>query len=102
MTMAKQLDFAAGSAAFLQWFRAQPGTTFHPSLKITDLRNRDAGRGIVATEDIPPETDLFIIPRSTILSVETSELAQMLPELFSNAEGVDQPDKNDDEDLAPS
>lgn len=39
-------DFAAKTAAFLQWFKALPGATFSDSVEIVDLRSRDAGRGI--------------------------------------------------------
>lgn len=39
---------------------------------------------MIATADIPPETELFTIPRSAIISVKTSELAQRLPELFKD------------------
>ncbi|RKU40145.1 hypothetical protein DL546_000012, partial [Coniochaeta pulveracea] len=60
--MASQ-DFDARTQAFLSWFTALPGATFHPSIQITDLRPRNAGRGIVATADIPAETTLFTIPR---------------------------------------
>lgn len=74
--------FHTASAAFLEWFEKQPGTRYHPSLKIVDLRERIAGRGIIATEDIPAETDLFTIPRSSIISTETSVLAQKVPGLF--------------------
>jgi len=75
-------EFENVSANFLKWFTSQPGTTFNSALKIVDLRDRNAGRGIIATADIPPDTELFTIPRSAIISVETSELAQRLPELF--------------------
>ncbi|KAK5948530.1 Ribosomal lysine N-methyltransferase 4 [Knufia fluminis] len=87
--MADSVDFEEASASFLEWFTSQPGTSFHPSLKIVDLRDRDAGRGIVATADIPQDTDLFTIPRSSIISVETSELARKLPELFEDPPDVE-------------
>lgn len=38
--------FRAQTAAFLAWFKAQPGTTFHESIEIKDFRDRGAGRGI--------------------------------------------------------
>jgi len=82
-------DFENASANFLNWFTSQPGTAFNSSLRIVDLRNRNAGRGIIATADIPAETDLFTIPRSAIISVETSELAQRLPELFKDVPDTD-------------
>jgi N-lysine methyltransferase SETD6 len=39
----------------------------------------------IATADISAETDLFTIPRSAIISVETSELAKKLPALFKTS-----------------
>ncbi|KAK5190149.1 Ribosomal lysine N-methyltransferase 4 [Exophiala xenobiotica] len=81
-------DFEVLSASYLNWFNTQPGTNFHPSLKIVDLRARNAGRGIIATADIPADTDLFAIPRRVIISEETSELATRLPELFPKSEDV--------------
>lgn len=80
--MATAKDFEKRSDFFLDWFTSRPGTTFHPSLKITDLRDRGAGRGIIATDDIPTDTDLFTIPRSSIISEETSELTKKLPDVF--------------------
>ncbi|KAK5096799.1 Ribosomal lysine N-methyltransferase 4 [Lithohypha guttulata] len=75
-------DFDTTSKHFLDWFNTQPGTTFHPSLEIVDLRGRGAGRGMIAKADILQDTDLFTIPRSCIISKDTSELARKLPELF--------------------
>jgi hypothetical protein len=39
-------DFQKSSDEFLVWFKAQKGAQFHSNLKIVDLRDRDAGRGI--------------------------------------------------------
>ncbi|KIW15658.1 hypothetical protein PV08_05707 [Exophiala spinifera] len=101
-------EFETQSTTFLDWFKAQPGTQFHPSLKIVDLRDRNAGRGIIATQDIAADTDLFTIPRDIIISEETSTLAKKLPELFSKATAtaaaatantnVDIDDDDDDDD----
>ncbi|KAK7752158.1 Ribosomal lysine N-methyltransferase 4 [Diatrype stigma] len=77
--------FEDQSQSFLDWFRAWPGTTFHESIKIQDLRERGAGRGIVATADIPEDTVLFTIPRKAIISVESSELSQKIPEVFEDS-----------------
>lgn len=102
--------FNDASEAFLTWFSTQPGTTWHPSLRITDLRNRSAGRGIIAIAEIPPETDLFTIPRSAIISEDTSELAARLPQLFptelaktdGSEEGDDEQDGDTVSDLPTS
>lgn len=39
-------DFQKSSEEFLAWFKVQEGAYFHPNLRIADLRNQDAGRGI--------------------------------------------------------
>lgn len=39
-------DYLQPARAFLDWFRAWPGTTFHDDIEIVDLRARGAGRGI--------------------------------------------------------
>lgn len=94
-------DFDSKTKAFLQWFKALPGSTFHEHIEIADFRQRNAGRGIgswandsayhidltnhdmaVALQDIPAETALFTVPRSGILSSETSELKEKLPDMF--------------------
>lgn len=89
-------SFELASQAFLTWFTTHPATTFHSSLSIRDLRSQNAGRGIIATSDIPAETDLFTIPRSAIISVETSDLAKALPELFESSSSTSQNDDRDD------
>jgi hypothetical protein len=42
----EQDAFRSTSLRFLEWFKAQPGATFHRDIEIVDLRARDAGRGI--------------------------------------------------------
>lgn len=61
------------SKAFLHWLQ-QNGTTFSPKIELADLRYRDAGRGVLARGDIGEDEELFSIPRSSILTVETSIL----------------------------
>lgn len=39
-------DFGSKTQAFLEWFKALPGSTFSEHIEITDLRARNAGRGI--------------------------------------------------------
>lgn len=98
--MSDEADFKTASTTFLEWFKQQPGTTFHSSLRIADLRERNAGRGVIAIEDIPAETDLFTIPRSSIISTETSELAQKIPGLFTNGQASTDRSTEQDEELA--
>ncbi|KAI1263536.1 SET domain-containing protein [Xylariaceae sp. FL1019] len=90
-------QFEQRSAAFLHWFKAQPGATFHPHIEIQDFRNRAAGRGIVAKVDIPEDTVLFTIPRASIINTQTSDLAKRLPELFATT-GLEDADNEADED----
>ncbi|KAK1834902.1 ribosomal lysine N-methyltransferase [Podospora conica] len=89
-------DFAQRTENFLQWFRSLPGATFHNDIQIQDLRSQGAGRSVVATADIEPDTVLFTIPRPAILCAATSPVATHLPSLFQD------PDPDADEDDDPS
>jgi hypothetical protein len=82
-------NFQSRSGQFLQWFKQQAGATFHNDIEIVDLRDRNAGRGIVATRDIAADTVLFTIPRDAILTVQTSNLVRELPDVFDHAEEAD-------------
>ncbi|KAK3402645.1 hypothetical protein B0T20DRAFT_4499 [Sordaria brevicollis] len=75
-------DFEQQTQKFLEWFTSQPGATFHKDIKLVDLRDKSAGRGIIATAPIPADTTLFTIPRSSMLCASTSPLATKLPQLF--------------------
>ncbi|KAM6518800.1 N-lysine methyltransferase setd6 [Fusarium solani] len=86
-------SFNTGSEKFLLWFKSLPGASFSDAIKIVDLRDRNAGRGIIALQDIPAETTLFTIPRKGIINVETSELPKKLPDVFD----LDKPIDDDDE-----
>ena len=95
-------DFETQSTNFLNWFTSIPGATLHPSLKLVDLRSRNAGRGIIATAPIEPETELFVVPRKSIISVENSSLSSKLPQIFTTLK--DQAsinDINEDEIVLP-
>ncbi|KAI1660533.1 SET domain-containing protein [Daldinia decipiens] len=89
--------FDAKSASFLEWFRTWPGATFHPNIKIEDLRANGAGRGIVTTADIPEDTVLFSIPRIAIINAETSDLPKCIPQVFETT-GLEDTDNEADED----
>ncbi|KAH7165642.1 UV-endonuclease UvdE-domain-containing protein [Dactylonectria macrodidyma] len=82
---------------FLQWFQSLPGATFSDAIKIVDLRDRNAGRGIIAAQDIAPETTLFTIPRQAIINTLTSELPKKLPDVFD----IEHQMTEDDEDSVP-
>ncbi|KYK60799.1 SET domain protein [Drechmeria coniospora] len=76
---------------FLRWFKSLPGAFFSDAIEIVDLRARNAGRGIIATRNIPAETTLFTIPRRAIISVDSSRLRELLPSLFeSQGDGDDE------------
>ncbi|KAB5545482.1 hypothetical protein GE09DRAFT_968499 [Coniochaeta sp. 2T2.1] len=79
-------DFEQRTRAFLGWFKSLPGATFHKDIQIADLRPRDAGRGIVATADIEPDTILFTIPRNSIICTANSALPSQLPDVFAPPE----------------
>ncbi|KAJ7071925.1 SET domain-containing protein [Mycena amicta] len=58
----------------LSWFTGNGGTIDSSSVGFTDFA--DAGRGVVALRNIPEGHVLFKIPRSILLSTETSSLPQ--------------------------
>ncbi|KAM7200388.1 ribosomal lysine N-methyltransferase [Naviculisporaceae sp. PSN 640] len=86
-----QVDFSQATDTFLNWFKSLPGASFHEDIKIEDFRGKNAGRGIVATKPIEPETVLFTIPRQSIISTSTSDLPTLLPEVFK------QPDPSEED-----
>ncbi|KAK4463059.1 hypothetical protein QBC42DRAFT_325456 [Cladorrhinum samala] len=90
--------FLDGSKSFLNWFENLPGATFHKEISIEDLRHQNAGRGIIAKSDIPADTVLFTIPRSSILCAATSPLKELIPEIFDLDNVDDQFDDDDDGD----
>ncbi|KAF2630472.1 SET domain-containing protein [Macroventuria anomochaeta] len=71
-------DFDGAGQAFLSWLQ-QSGAEISPKIKLEDLRHAQAGRGVVATQDIAEHELLFRIPRSAILSVENSILSKEIP-----------------------
>ncbi|KAH7087597.1 hypothetical protein FB567DRAFT_442801 [Paraphoma chrysanthemicola] len=71
-------DFDGASQAFLAWLQ-RSGAEISPKIKLADLRHAQAGRGVVATQDIAEHEVLFRIPRSAILSVENSILSTEIP-----------------------
>lgn len=86
--MANGTEFDRRSQRFLDWFRTQEGTSFHADLEIKDLRHRDAGRSIFAIRDLPADAELFTIPRATVLSVETSDLATKAPGILTTIDAA--------------
>ncbi|KAJ4395229.1 Ribosomal lysine N-methyltransferase 4 [Didymella pomorum] len=71
-------DFNKTGQAFLAWLQ-QSGVEISPKIRLEDLRHAQAGRGVVATQDIAEHELLFRVPRSAILSVENSILSKEIP-----------------------
>ncbi|KAK3652264.1 Ribosomal lysine N-methyltransferase 4 [Elasticomyces elasticus] len=66
-------DFQAKSQSFLAWLQ-QHGTTISPKIELADLRQDGCGRGVLAVQDIEDDEELFSVPRTSILTIETSTL----------------------------
>ncbi|KAI0445099.1 SET domain-containing protein [Xylaria telfairii] len=92
--------FEERTANFLHWFNALPGASFHPDIEIRDLRQNHRGRGIIAKNDIPEDTVLFTIPRTAIISTQTSDLAKRIPDVFTTTVLDDADGEADDDDGA--
>jgi len=86
--MASDIHFSTSSKKFLNWFKSQPGTYFHQDLEIADLRGQNAGRGIIATKRIEADTDLFIIPRSLVITNENSKLYTEDPNILERLDEI--------------
>ncbi|EMD67847.1 hypothetical protein GGP41_007497 [Bipolaris sorokiniana] len=71
-------DFDVTGRAFLDWLK-HTGAQINPKIQLEDLRAKDAGRGVVAKQDIAEHELLFSIPRSSILGVENSILSTEIP-----------------------
>ncbi|BGP19164.1 hypothetical protein JCM10213_006490 [Rhodosporidiobolus nylandii] len=69
-------SFNEAEQTFVDWFKAAGGTV-HPSIALTQFP--EMGRGAMALEDIEPDTLLFSIPRSILLTTSTSALPSLLP-----------------------
>ncbi|KAF2446438.1 SET domain-containing protein RMS1 [Karstenula rhodostoma CBS 690.94] len=79
-------SFNEVSHVFLDWLK-RSGAEISPKIELKDLRNVQAGRGVVATQDIAEDEVLFRIPRSAILSVENSILSNEIPKATFDALG---------------
>ncbi|KAK0770698.1 Ribosomal lysine N-methyltransferase 4 [Friedmanniomyces endolithicus] len=64
-------DFEAVSQSFVAWLQ-QHGTVISSSIELADLRRHGAGRGVLAKENIAEDEELFAVPRSSILTISTS------------------------------
>ncbi|KAF2715002.1 SET domain-containing protein [Pleomassaria siparia CBS 279.74] len=70
--------FDESSHAFIVWL-SKCGAEISQKIKLQDLRNIQAGRGVVAVQNIEQDELLFRIPRTAILSVENSILSNEIP-----------------------
>ncbi|TID27664.1 SET domain-containing protein [Venturia nashicola] len=75
--------FNAISECFLSWL-SRSGANINPKMEIADLRQQNAGRGVVSTANIEQDEVLFSIPRSIILSVQNSSFRQQHGDLLSS------------------
>ena len=62
--------------AFLTWLTTH-GTALSPSISLSPFPSM--GRGLLALTDIQPDTLLFSLPRSLLLTTSTSALPSLLP-----------------------
>ncbi|KAG0340226.1 hypothetical protein BG000_000391 [Podila horticola] len=69
--------FDSVNATFLEWLAAN-GATVSKDISLQDYSAEGAGRGVVAVADINNDHELFSIPRSLLLSPETSALSQKM------------------------
>lgn len=67
-------DFEGLSNRFVGWLKDY-GATILAKINLEDLRASNAGRGVVAKEDIEQDEELFSIPRSLVLTSENSNLS---------------------------
>lgn len=67
-------DFNLLSEQFMTWLKSRPGVSINPNIALVDLRSENAGRGVISTAPLTPETPLFTLPHSSTLSVLTSPL----------------------------
>lgn len=72
-------EYATRTAYFEDWLK-NVGVTVSNKIQLADLRDRSAGRAVLATQDISVDEELFSIPRSTIVTVQTSDLPAAVKE----------------------
>ncbi|KAK4153667.1 hypothetical protein C8A00DRAFT_15162 [Chaetomidium leptoderma] len=95
--------FADVTRNFLNWFQTRHGATFRSDLiAVEDLRGRNAGRGIIAKQDIEANTVLFTIPRNAIICTATSALRDKIPGVFDIENDDAGQSDSEDEDGASS
>ncbi|KAL1953109.1 hypothetical protein VTO42DRAFT_3589 [Malbranchea cinnamomea] len=71
-------DFARHSNDFMEWLKRSPGVRVSAKIRIADLRSENAGRGVVACQNIGEDEELFAIPLNLVLSVKNSKANDLL------------------------
>ncbi|CAJ0647457.1 3085_t:CDS:10 [Entrophospora sp. SA101] len=71
--MCEKTSFELINESFVDWFCANGGI-ISPKIAFKDYSNENAGRGMMAVEEIGSDEVLFEIPRSILLSPKTSLL----------------------------
>ncbi|KAG0232464.1 hypothetical protein BGW41_001858 [Actinomortierella wolfii] len=69
------ITFEEVNDKFVEWLKAN-GASVSESMSLHDYASEGAGRGVIATQDIEKDHELFSIPRSLLLSPETSQLSK--------------------------
>ncbi|WPH00910.1 hypothetical protein R9X50_00374400 [Acrodontium crateriforme] len=75
--------FAQASERLIQWLISN-GASISNKIQLADLRTQGAGRGVVATENINEDEELFRIPRSLIFTAENSSLPSNIREQIND------------------
>ncbi|BFZ61418.1 Ribosomal lysine N-methyltransferase 4 [Saitoella coloradoensis] len=79
-------DFDQKSDMFMTWLQSQPAVQISPKIALQDYRSDNAGRGVVAVQDIAEGELLFAIPKSTMLATPNSDLSARIPQVLADLE----------------
>lgn len=79
-------EFTQQSRAFVQWLTESRGYTISPKVAVHDYRAQGQGRGLIAVKAIEEGEDLFTIPRSRVIAIDSDTqsdggLVDKVPEL---------------------
>ncbi|KAK5465414.1 Ribosomal lysine N-methyltransferase 4 [Exophiala xenobiotica] len=67
-------EFDQTTAGFVEWFTTAAGTRLSSKIELKDLRDENAGRGLVAINTIAEDEELFAVPRRLVLMTTTSSI----------------------------
>ncbi|KAF5093581.1 hypothetical protein D0Z03_002352 [Geotrichum reessii] len=79
-------EFTQQSRAFVRWLTESRGYTISPKVAVHDYRAQGQGRGLIAMKAIEEGEDLFTIPRSRVIAIDSDTqsdggLVDKVPEL---------------------